>query len=135
MVTVEQLGNPSAWAIARGITFQAVFVNSTAPLCRLGSDGSAMRKIPTESAVKANWNAWLVPAAVITSTLALPDAPSSDGSTTLICPPVPATTYNGIAAPFTSTDKPWNVIAGKMLPFVFSEPKLIPNKLTKEFAA
>ena len=44
--------------------------------------------------------------AVITSTLADPDVPSSDGSTTLICPPVPATTYNGMAVPFTSTDSP-----------------------------
>src|SRR5579864_6145392 len=135
VVTAAQLGNLSAAAIDNGITFQAVFENSTAPFMRVALDGSPMRKIPTESATSANWKGALVPSAVITSTMALPDAASSDGSTILIWPPEPTTKYSGMAAPFTSTDTPLNVFAGKMLPVVFCVPKFSPNRLTNEFAA
>src|ERR1700731_3571252 len=132
---LAQLGRPNAAAIDNGITFQAVLENNTAPLFRFEFDGSAIRKIPTESAASCNWNGALVPWAVFTSTVAVPDVPSSEGSTMLICPPVPTTKYSGTAVPFTSTERPLNSVAGKMLEVVLSVPKFSPNRLTNEFAA
>src|ERR1700730_3803359 len=81
---LAQLGKPIAAAIEDGITRQAVLANKTAPLFRLGLDGSAIRNSPTSADAIFNWNVELAPSAFFTWTLTFPESGSSEGRTRLI---------------------------------------------------